>query len=100
MRLFSDIVNTEGEIDEQLWEYRAAHGVAVGKCRCGALLSGRAADRPPYSTVTYRDVFCVNGHEGSITHGYKGSTIPVGREQIDISEARHSRHHVEQGAGE
>lgn len=91
MKLFSDMVSPTGDIDSDLWDYRAAHDIAVGKCRCGSLLGARPAERPAYSTVTYRDLYCANGHESSITSGYTGATIPVGREQVDISEARHER---------
>lgn len=89
MKLYSDMVS-DRYIRSDEWERRASQGTAVGRCHCGALLSCRKADRPAYSTVTYRDVFCTAGHEATLTGSeYKGKVLQTGRTQVDISEARH-----------
>lgn len=90
MKLYSDMVSGTS-INAAEWERRAAAGTAVGKCRCGGLLTARPAERPAYSSVTYRDITCTHGHEASITgEEYKGKTLAVGRAHVDITEARHA----------
>lgn len=90
MRLYSDMVSGTA-INKAEWERRAVSGTAVGKCRCGGILTARPAESPAYSSATYRDIVCTNGHEASITGDeYKGKTLIVGRAHVDITEARHT----------
>lgn len=97
MRLYSDLV-VRGRIDVEEWERRAASGMAVGKCRCGGLLSARPAEKPQWSSVTYRDIVCSNGHEASLTSDvYEGRVIEVGRAHVDITEARHELRVIREG---
>ena len=93
VRLFADGLEDDhsGEIKPLLWESRAATSAAVGKCSCGLLLKARHAERPPYSTAVYRDVYCAAGHEASIVGTYKGKTIGTPPGVIDTTTARHQR---------
>ena len=88
VRLFADLLESNGEIKAALWDSRAETGAAVGKCGCGLMLAGRPAESPSFSNVTYRDVFCPSGHEASIVGTYKGATIGVPPGTIDVTTSR------------
>lgn len=77
MRLFADLLDPEGLVVADRWERYVTTGRAVGKCHCGLYLSGRPAESPDYSAVTYRDVVCPAGHEASLVGPYRGRSIPA-----------------------
>lgn len=92
VKLFADLLEPDGHtINADLWETRAATSTAVGKCGCGLFLTARPAEQPPYSAVTYRDVYCPAGHEASIVGTYKGPAIGIPAGGIDRTTARHSK---------
>lgn len=91
MRLFADLVDQDGMVRAELWESRSTTRTPVGRCHCGHMLTGRAAEQPPYSTVTYRDVTCPAGHESTIVGRYQGRTLGVPPATVDTSEARHPK---------
>lgn len=91
MRIFADLVDQDGAVRAELWESRSATRTAVGRCHCGLMLTGRPAEQPPYSAVTYRDVACPAGHESTIVGRYQGPTLGTPPATVDHSEARHPR---------
>lgn len=88
MRLHAELVDTDGHVNPDRWEDRARLGTPVGRCDCGQPLTGRPADAPEHSSVTYRDVYCPAGHERTIVGRYTGRTIDPPPGVVDITAPR------------